>query len=113
MTGASGGTITMIDTTGNSHAITSSIVFATLGIGWAAFGLSLLFNILYYALHPSQVSRSSVVLQQKQNISIFSLQVDILNIRKKLVVAVVGYEINLVKFTMKGLDTKLNFKIKD
>ena len=97
----------MIDTDGNSHAITSSIVFTTLGIGWAAFGLSLLFNILYYALHPSQVSHSNVVLQQKLNMSIFFLQVDILNIRKKLVVAVVGYEINLVKFTMKGLEAKV------
>merc|ERR1711879_1017870 len=86
-TGAAGGTITMIDTKGFSHDLTSSIVFATLGIGWAAFGLSLLFNILYYALHPSQV--------------------DILNIRKKLVVAVVGYEINLVKFTMKDLRSEV------
>ena len=27
-----------------------------LGIGCTAFGLSLIFNILYYALHPSQVT---------------------------------------------------------
>ena len=56
MTGAAGGTITMIDTEGYSHPISSSTVFATLGIGWAAFVLSLVFNILYYALHPSQVT---------------------------------------------------------
>ena len=31
-------------------------LLATLGIGWAAFGLSLIFNILYYALHPSEVT---------------------------------------------------------
>ena len=35
------------------------------------------------------------------------LQVDLLNIKEKLVVAVVGYEINLVKFTMKGLEAKV------
>ena len=52
----SGETITMFDTDGYSHDITSSTVFATLGIGWAAFGLSLIFNILYYALHPSDVT---------------------------------------------------------
>ena len=33
----------------------------------------------------------------------YSFQVDLLNIREKLVVAVVGYEINLVKFTVEGL----------
>ena len=56
MTGAAGEKITMIDTDGYSHAISSSTVFTTLGIGWAAFGLSLIFNILYYALHPSEVT---------------------------------------------------------
>ena len=56
LTGAAGETIKMICTDGNSHPITSSTVFATLGIGWAAFSLSLIFNILYYALHPSQVT---------------------------------------------------------
>ena len=45
----------MLDTDGYSHVLTSSTVFTTLVIGWAAFGLSLVFNILYYALHPSQV----------------------------------------------------------
>ena len=55
-TGAAGGTITMIDTEGYSHDLSSSTVFATLGIGWVAFGLSLIFNILYYALHPSDVT---------------------------------------------------------
>ena len=47
----------MIDTDGDSHTITFSTVSKTLGIGWAAFGLSLIFNILYYALHPSDVTR--------------------------------------------------------
>ena len=37
-----GKTITMIDTEGYSHDITSAAVIATLGIGWAAFGLSIL-----------------------------------------------------------------------
>ena len=51
-----GETITMIDTEGYPHDLSSSTVYTTLGIGWAAFGLSVIFNILYYALHPSQVS---------------------------------------------------------
>ena len=106
LTGAAGETITMIDTDGYSHGLTSFTIFATLGIGWAAFGLSLIFNILYYALHPSEVSNSRILytVVQCSNKNNF-LQVDLLNIREKLVVAVVGYEINLVKFTIKGLDT--------
>ena len=102
MTGAARETITMIDTAGYSHDLTSSTIFATLGIGWAAFGLSLIFNILYYALHPSQVSYSAVSAVLFK-ISIFLLKVDLLNIREKLVVAVVGYEINLVEFKIKGI----------
>ena len=47
--------ITLIDTTGREQKVTSSTVLTVLGVGWAAFGLSLVFNILYYALHPSQV----------------------------------------------------------
>ena len=78
--------------TTEGYAISPSTVFATLGIGWAAFGLSLIFNILYYALHPSEVTHC--IVQCTNNI--FLLQVDLLNIREKLVVAVVGYEINLV-----------------
>ena len=38
------------------HEITSKTVLSTLAIGWAAFGLSLFFNLLYYSLHPSQVT---------------------------------------------------------
>ena len=52
--------IFMIVTEGYSHEITSSTVFSTLGFGWAAFSLSLIFNILYYALHPSEVTEIAV-----------------------------------------------------
>ena len=52
-----GETITMIDTAGYHHPITSNTVFTTLWVGWAAFVLSLIFNILYYVLHPSQVNQ--------------------------------------------------------
>ena len=51
----------IIDTKGYPHPVTSSTVFTTLGIGWAAFGLSLIFNILYYALHPSQVTLITLI----------------------------------------------------
>ena len=66
---SAGKTITMIDTEGYSHELTSTTVFVTLGIGWAAFGLSLIFNILYYALHPSQVTLISFICLQSSLIS--------------------------------------------
>ena len=47
--------IIMVNTVGKIYIFTPSQVFITLGVGWAAFGLALIFNILYYALHPSQV----------------------------------------------------------
>ena len=48
--------INMIDSEGYSHSITSTTVDVTLVIGWVAFLFSLILNILYYALHPSQVA---------------------------------------------------------
>ena len=47
--------INMVNTVGRNYNFTRSHVLITLGVGWAAFGLALIFNILYYALHPSQV----------------------------------------------------------
>ena len=49
-------TIRLLDSSGFSQKISSYTFLVTLGIGWAAFGLSLIFNFLYYALHPSQVT---------------------------------------------------------
>ena len=51
-----GENITLVNTVGGTYDFTSSHVFITLGVGWAAFGLALVFNLLYYVLHPSQVS---------------------------------------------------------
>ena len=48
--------IVMVNTDGGTYKFTPYHVFKTLGVGWAAFGLALIFNFLYYALHPSQVS---------------------------------------------------------
>ena len=50
-----GENITLVNTVGGTYTFTSSHVFITLGVGWAAFGLALIFNFLYYVLHPSQV----------------------------------------------------------
>ena len=67
------------DTKGISHSFTAFTVLITLAVGWAAFFLSIVFNILYYALHPSQVYPSL-----DQNITMtFLLQVDLLNIKEK------------------------------
>ena len=51
-----GNDITLFDTSRRTYNFTPFHVFVTLGVGWAAFGLALIFNILYYVLHPSQVS---------------------------------------------------------
>ena len=50
-----GKNIKMKGTDGMIHQITSKAVLYTLAIGWTAFVLSLVFNLLFYALHPSQV----------------------------------------------------------
>ena len=52
-----------------SHDISYYKLCVTLGIGWAAFGLSLIFNILYYALHPSQVTLITFICLQSSLIS--------------------------------------------
>ena len=62
-------TTPLVDSTGRLHDIQSSKVFAFLGYGWAAFGLSLIFNILYYALHPSQVTLITLICLQSSLIS--------------------------------------------
>ena len=51
-----GENITLVNTVGRTYNFTPSHVFITLGVGWAAFGLALIFNLLYYVMHPSQVS---------------------------------------------------------
>ena len=48
--------ITLVNTDGRTYNFTPSHVFITLGVGWAAFGLALILNLIYYVLHPSQVS---------------------------------------------------------
>merc|ERR1719282_2311815 len=78
--------IIMENTVGRTYNFTRSHVLITLGVGWAAFGLALIFNLLYYVLHPSQVN--------------------VKNIQEKLVVAVVGYEINFVDCSVTDLYKK-------
>ena len=48
--------IIMVNTVGGTYDFTPSHVFIILGVGWTAFGLAQIFNLLYYLLHPSQVS---------------------------------------------------------
>ena len=97
------------DTKGISHSFTPFTVLITLLVGWAAFLLSIVFNILYYALHPSQVTLSFLV----KYLTIFFLQIDLLNIRDKLVVSMFGYEINLLQWSVKGLEiNSTNKKLK-
>ena len=62
-------TMTLVDSSGMSHEAKSFKLLVTLGIGWAAFCLSLIFNILYYALHPSQVTLITLICLQSSLIS--------------------------------------------
>ena len=93
-----GKNITIIDTTGLPHEISATTVYTTLAIGWIAFGLAIIFNILYYALHPSKVVWTKIIFVL-QALIMCTFQVDLLEIRQKLVVALFGYEINLVECT--------------
>ena len=53
--------IIMVNTDGRTYIFTPSHVVITLGVGWAAFGLAQIFNLLYYVLHPSQVFLQFIV----------------------------------------------------
>ena len=57
-----GKNITIIDTAGLPHEISANTVYTTLAIGWIAFDLAIIFNILYYALHPSKVFSTRIIL---------------------------------------------------
>ena len=81
--------IKMVNTEGKIYDFSPSQVFITLGVGWAAFILALIFNIVYYVLHPSQVC-----LQLLFWISIL-FQVNVTNIKEKCVVALFGKKIHL------------------
>ena len=45
--------ITINDTEGNPRTITRANVLWMLGAGWLSYLISMLLNILYYAIHPS------------------------------------------------------------
>ena len=115
-----GKSISMYDTKGRRHDLKSSTVLMILGIGWVAFSLCLLFNILYYALHPSKVSLKNIN-KIYLNIIFCFFQVDLKKINEKLVVGVFGYEIKLLSCSVKGqkhdtfryIFTPSNFKIWD
>ena len=50
--------MTLIDVHGNPHKLTQTQVSSLILIGWVAFFLSWIMNILYYKLHPSDVDFS-------------------------------------------------------
>merc|ERR1719300_2325006 len=64
-----GENITLVNTVGGTYTFTPSHVFITLGVGWAAFGLALIFNLVYYVLHPSQVNVKNI--QEKRVVTVF------------------------------------------
>ena len=78
------------NTVGKTYIFTPSHVFITLGVGWAAFGLALVFNLLYYVLHPSQVYPYFLIC-----FLMISLQVNVKSFKEKRVVKVFGYEMIL------------------
>ena len=82
------------NTVGKTYIFTPSHVFITLGVGWAAFGLALVFNLIYYVLHPSQVSLYLIFF-----LFTFYFQVNVTNIKEKLAVSVFGYKIILMNYS--------------
>jgi len=65
--------ITMVDKYGRTYIFTTSIVAITLAIGWAAFVLAMILNLLYYVLHPSQVNVKSF--QEKRVVNLFGYEI--------------------------------------
>ena len=49
------GELFLKDIYGVPHPITSSVYHAMLGLGWLAFLLSHIFNLVFYSIHPAQV----------------------------------------------------------
>ena len=50
----------MQDIYGVPHPITASVYHVMLGLGWLAFILSIVCNLLFYAVHPAQVQMGGV-----------------------------------------------------
>ena len=73
----------LISSDGLKKTIKHSTVYCILGNAWAAFFLSLVLNVVYHGLHPSQV--------------------DLVHLKEKFVVEMFGYEINIVENTVKGI----------
>merc|ERR1719300_977150 len=71
-----GENITLVNTVGRTYDFTPSHVFITLGVGWAAFVLALIFNLLYYVLHPSQVNVKSF--QEKRVVTVFGYKIQLI-----------------------------------
>ena len=89
------------NTVGKTYIFTPSDVFITLGVGWAAFGLALVFNLLYYVLHPSQVYPYFLIC-----FLMISLQVNVKSFKEKRVVKVFGYEMILRSAKKNGNEEK-------
>ena len=74
--------IELISSDGLRKTIKRSTVYIILANAWTAFFLSLVLNVLYHALHPSQV--------------------DLVHLKEKLRVEMFGFEINFVERKVKG-----------
>ena len=61
----------LIDVNGYSHELTPRQVRMMITIGWVSFFLSWLMNILFYAVHPSEVDMNLNRLKRKCSIHIF------------------------------------------
>ena len=52
--------LTLQDIYGVPHAITASVYHLLLGLGWTAFILSIVCNLLFYAVHHAQVQMGGI-----------------------------------------------------
>ena len=65
----------LIDVNGVPHELTSLHVHVMLGVGWTAFLLAWVFNILHYRLHPFAVDFNIGRLKNKLFLYIFGKRI--------------------------------------
>lgn len=84
----------LIDVNGYPHDLTSFQVRMMIAFGWIAFILSWMFNILFYAVHPSVVDFNPERIRDKCYIYILGRKIHLLSKKgKKKISTVTAFEI--------------------
>ena len=65
----------LVDTNGYTHELTPQQARTMMVIGWLAFFLSSIMNILFYAVHPSKVDFNIMKFKGKCSVHIFGRKI--------------------------------------